>query len=256
MPMRCEQIRELLGAYHDQELDSGERRDVAAHLETCANCNATANEIDRIGRRLAAAGREPTPRDLRARVTAALAMANTRSPSGMVRILGVYTSSLLRQAAVLAFACALTALATAMVFSRAEKGALLEREIVSAHVRSLLQESPIQVASSDTHTVKPWFSGRVDFSPPVKDLTAEGFPLVGGRVDYVGERRVAALVYRRHLHVVNVFLWPSGNAEEGGPSSDALKGYNVLVWNSAGITYWAVSDLNGDELRQLQRLFQ
>jgi anti-sigma factor RsiW len=254
--MRCEHIRELLGAYHDQELDSGERRDVAVHLETCPNCNATAIEIDRISRQLAAAGREPAPRDLRARVTAALAMANTQSPSGMVRILGVYTPSLLRRAAVLAFACALSALATAMVFSRAEKGALLEREIVSAHVRSLLQDSPIQVASSDTHTVKPWFSGRVDFSPPVKDLTAEGFPLVGGRVDYVGERRVAALVYRRHLHVVNVFLWPSGNAEEVAPRSDAFKGYNVLIWNSAGIAYWAVSDLNEDEIRQLQRLLQ
>jgi anti-sigma factor RsiW len=133
---------------------------------------------------------------------------------------------------------------------------LLEREIVSAHVRSLLQESPIQVASSDTHAVKPWFNGRVDFSPPVKDLTAEGYPLVGGRVDYIGERRVAALVYRRHRHVVNVFLWPSGNTGEVAARSDAFKGYNVLVWTSDDITYWAVSDLPGDELRQLQTFLQ
>jgi len=254
--MQCEQVGELLGAYHDQELDPGKRRDVAAHLETCANCNAIANEIGRIGRQLAAVGREPAPRDLRVRIRAALAKADAQSPSRMTKILGVHASGLLRQAAVLAFACALTALATAMVLSRAEKGTLLEREIVSAHVRSLLQESPIQVASSDTHAVKPWFSGRVDFSPPVKDLTAEGFPLLGGRVDYIGERRVAALVYQRHLHVVNVFLWPSGSGREVAPSRDAFKGYNVLVWNSAGITYWAVSDLNGDELRQLQNLLQ
>jgi anti-sigma factor RsiW len=254
--MRCEQIHELLDAYHDQELDSGERRDVAAHIATCANCSAAADEIDHIGRQLAAAVREPVPRHLRARVTAALAKADTQSQSGMVRSWALHTPSLLRQAAVLAFACALTGLVTAMVFSRAEKGTLLEGEIVSAHVRSLLQDSPIQVASSDTHTVKPWFSGRVDFSPPVKDLSAEGFPLVGGRVDYVGERRVAALVYRRHLHVVNVFLWPSGNAEEVAPRSDAFKGYNVLIWNSAGIAYWAVSDLNEDEIRQIQRLLQ
>jgi anti-sigma factor RsiW len=170
--------------------------------------------------------------------------------------LGVHAPGLLRQAAVLAIACGLTALATTMILSRAENGTLVEREVVSAHLRSLLQESPIQVASSDTHAVKPWFSGRVDFSPPVKDLTAEGFPLLGGRVDYIGGRRVAALVYRRNLHIVNVFLWPSDNRGEVVPRVDALKGYNVLLWNNGGLTYWAVSDLNGDELRQLQSLLQ
>jgi anti-sigma factor RsiW len=254
--MQCERTRERLDAYLDQELDLRERRDVAAHLETCTNCNAIASEIRHVSQQLAAVGREPVSTELRARITAALAKADAQSPSWMTRTLGVHAPGFLRQAAVLAFACGLTALATTMILSRAEKGFLLEREVVSAHVRSLLQESPIQVASSDTHAVKPWFSGRVDFSPPVKDLTAEGFPLVGGRVDYIGERRVAALVYRRNLHVVNVFLWPSDNAAEVAPRGDALKGYNVLLWNSGGITYWAVSDLNGDELRQLQSLLQ
>ena len=154
----------------------------------------------------------------------------------------------------LAFACALTAVATAVLFSSSERNTLLEREVVSAHVRSLLQDSPFQVASSDTHTVKPWFSGRIDFSPAVKDLTAEGFPLLGGRIDYIGERRVAALVYRRRQHAVNVFLWPSTGT--GEPGHDALKGYNLLAWNSGGMTYWAISDLNGEELQQLQALLR
>jgi len=253
--MQCERTRELLDAYHDQELDSRERRDVAAHLETCSNCNAIASEIRHVSLQLAAVGREPAPTELRARITAALAKADAQSTSRLTRILGVHAPGLLRQAAVLAFACGLTALATTMILSRAERSTLLEREVVSAHLRSLLQESPIQVASSDTHAVKPWFSGRVDFSPPVKDLTAEGFPLLGGRVDYIGGRRVAALVYRRNLHIVNVFLWPSDNRGEVVPR-DALKGYNVLLWNNGGLTYWAVSDLNGDELRQLQSLLQ
>ena len=254
--MQCERTRELLDAFHDRELDLRERRDVAAHLETCSNCNAIASEIRHVSLQLAAAGREPAPTELRARITAALAKADAQSTSRLTRILGVHAPSLLRQAAVLAFACGLTALATTMILSRAERSTLLEREVVSAHLRSLLQESPIQVASSDTHAVKPWFSGRVDFSPPVKDLTAEGFPLLGGRADYIGGRRVAALVYRRNLHVVNVFLWPSDNRGEVAPRSDALKGYNVLLWNSGGITYWAVSDLNGDELRRLQSLLR
>ncbi len=254
--MQCERTRELLDAYQDQELDLRERRDVAAHLETCSNCNAIASEIRHVSLQLAAVGREPAPTELRARITAALAKADAQSTSQLTRILGVHAPGLLRQAAVLAFACGLTALATTMILSRAERSTLLEHEVVSAHLRSLLQESPIQVASSHTHAVKPWFSGRVDFSPPVKDLTAEGFPLLGGRADYIGGRRVAALVYRRNLHVVNVFLWPSDNGGEVAPRGDALKGYNVLLWNSGGITYCAVSDLNGDELRQLQSLLR
>ena len=133
--------------------------------------------------------------------------------------LDLYCSGITGQAAVLLVACALSAFATAVVLSRAENTKRLDGEVVAAHVRSLLQDSPIQVASSDTHTVKPWFSGRLDFSPPVKDLTPEGFQLIGGRVDYIGGNRVATLVYRRHLHVVTVFC---GQAEAGMGSCPAM----------------------------------
>ena len=130
----------------------------------------------------------------------------------------------------------------------------LDGDIVSAHVRSLLQESPIQIASSDSHTVKPWFNGRIDFAPDFKDLAAEGFPLLGGRLDYIGERRVGAIVYRRRLHVVNVFMWPAPTAEAKPPRMETAKGYNLLSWSRNGVTYWAVSDLNSGELSQLQSL--
>ena len=138
--------------------------------------------------------------------------------------------------------------------SRMDSTALLERDVLAAHVRSLLQDSPTQVASSEAHTVKPWFAGRLEFAPSVKDLAAEGFPLAGARLDYIGERRVAALVYRRRLHVVNVFVWPAADAADSTPRALTLRGYNLLTWSRGGIAYWAISDLNMAELQRLQAL--
>ena len=158
----------------------------------------------------------------------------------------------LRQAAACSSSARLTAAATALLMSRGTDTALMEREVAAAHVRSLLQDSPMQIASSDVHAIKPWFAGRLDFAPAVKDLTAEGFPLAGARLDYVGERRVAALVYRRRLHVVNVFLWPSADGTEEPPRELIHRGYNIVAWSRGGITYWAISDLNMGEMRELQ----
>jgi anti-sigma factor RsiW len=132
--------------------------------------------------------------------------------------------------------------------------AALEHDVLSAHVRALLQESPVQVAASDQHAVKPWFAGRVDFAPEVKDLTGEGFPLVGGRLDYIGGRRVGALVYKRRLHTIDVFMWPEKGGDEASPRLVTLQGYNVLTWHRKDLTFWAISDLNAGELRELQSL--
>ena len=130
----------------------------------------------------------------------------------------------------------------------------MEREILTAHVRSLVQDRPIQIASSDGHTVKPWFNGRIDFAPTVRDLTFAGFPLLGARVEIVDGRRVAALVYKRRDHIINVFMWPTAEAEVPGARHTNIKGYNALRWNAAGTTYWAVSDLNAGEMGDLQKL--
>ena len=129
-------------------------------------------------------------------------------------------------------------------------------EIVASHVRSLMQDKPVQIASSERHTVKPWFGGKIDFSPNVKDLAAQGFPLVGARVDYVGGRRVAVLVYMRRLHVINVFMWPSTGEGPREPQAISLKGYNSVAWTAGDMTQWAVSDLNLPELREFQALLQ
>lgn len=253
--MHCDRMSELIGAYLDQELEADMRRQVALHLASCPACSVMANDMRRLSEQLAIGGREPAPTHLASDVSALLANAGPETDApprffpAAKRTLG---QRWLRQAAALLLACGVTAAATAVVTSRFAGMAALEQDVAAAHIRSLLQESPTQIASSEMHTLKPWFAGRLDFAPAVKDLTAEGFSLVGARLDYIGERRVAALVYRRRLHVVNVFLWPSTDGSDSVPREISHKGYNVITWTESGITYWAISDLNMGELRQLQ----
>ena len=248
--MRCDRARELIDAYVDGELGGDDRAAVAAHVETCAECAELMADIRRTSQAVAALGRDSAPAALAPRLRSRLATLVEEERSQAWRP----TSSAWRQAAVLVLCCALSAFVTWWFATSADQADRLQREVLTAHIRSLLQDSPIQVASSDAHTVKPWFAGKVDFAPEVKDLAAEGFPLLGGRLDYLDGRRVGAIVYRRRLHTVNVFMWHAPGAQDVAPTLVTRSGYNLLVWTKNGITYSAVSDLASDELKHLQAL--
>jgi anti-sigma factor RsiW len=131
----------------------------------------------------------------------------------------------------------------------APESQMLAEQVVSSHIRSLMANHLSDVVSTDQHTVKPWFSGKLDFAPVVKDLAPKGFPLVGGRLDYINNHSAAALVYKRRQHTINLFLWPSSESDSS-PRSITIKGFNVVEWTHSHMAYWAVSDLNADELTE------
>jgi anti-sigma factor RsiW len=135
-------------------------------------------------------------------------------------------------------------------------GDLVADEIVSSHIRSMMLNHLVDVPSSDQHTVKPWFNGKLDFAPEVKDFADQGFPLVGGRLDYIDNRTVAALVYQRRKHSINLFIWSSPAVNDQPTQQFSRQGYNIVHWNESGASYWAVSDVNSTDLSEFAQLMR
>ncbi|MBZ5626252.1 MAG: anti-sigma factor [Acidobacteriia bacterium] len=239
--MNCREAQALLGAYVDGELDLVRSLDAEAHVRECPACSAALERLHALHTAVSChAPYYDAPPELHRKLAARL-----ESKEQWPRVWWP----------ALAAACLLAAL---VLWTRAPSGlrpasSAIERDVVAAHVRSLLATHLMDVPSSDRHTVKPWFAGKLDFAPEVQDLSAQGFTLAGGRLDYIDGRTVAALVYQRRLHTINVFTWPANRADTS-PSVESLQGFHVVHWVRHGMEWWAVSDLAGDELAELARL--
>ena len=251
--MNCENARPFLDSYADGELDLVNHVKVEEHVGDCFNCDVYYKDLKSLKDTLAEDQSLyfRAPDSLRRSIRASLRESDPE-PSAKRFLLW-------RWAPVFAaLGIALITLAGIFVLIRPATNSddLLAKEMVSAHIRSMMVGDPhlMDVPSTDQHTVKPWFEGKLDFSPPVVDLGSQGFTLVGGRLDYAGDRAVAAIVYKRRQHVINLFVYPQAS---GAPSETLSKqGFNIVRWNKAGMTFWAVSDLNAAELQQFSDLLK
>jgi anti-sigma factor RsiW len=236
------QAKELLPAYLDQELGITDANAVEHHLGTCPECRQEYEEQRSVRVRLKGdAAYFKAPAHLARRIDMALP-AERPHPA---RFKG-WGFNWLSAGAVMATLLALVWSASLYLTLPSAQDRLVE-ELVSSHVRSLQVNHLSDVASSDQHTVKPWFHGKLDFAPPVVDLTSQEFPLVGGRLDYLNDRSVAVLVYRHAQHPINLYIWPGADGNLA-PQMQSLHGYHLIHWATGGMDYWAVSDLAADEL--------
>jgi anti-sigma factor RsiW len=238
----CLETRDLLDAFVDDELDLRSGAEVAAHVASCSSCDAERAGLLGV-RRLAREqlSRRPMPPGLEARLSRRL-----RQETGLRRAGWAV--------AVTATAAAAAALALVAIHGGPSAESLRD-QVVDAHVRSLMAAHLTDVASTDRHTVKPWFQGRLDFAVPVRDFSSDGFTLAGGRLDYLGGRPVASLVYRLRQHAINVFVWPEPGANEA-PVRESTRGYSVWRWRQDGFAWWMVSDAASEDAGTLVRLLR
>ena len=248
--MTCEEARSLLHAYVDSELDVVRSLEVEAHLSGCVACARDEANLRVLRTALAdSALYHEAPAALERRVRTALRDAR-RTEGGRGFALRRYSWVGVAAAAVLFIAI----IVRGVLPPGLSAGELTAREVVDDHLRSLNGNHLTDVLSSNQHTVKPWFDGRLNFTPPVEDFSPEGFPLVGGRLDYLDNRPVAAVVYRRRQHIINLFISPGEHAVDTLPVSQVGGGYNIIYWTHSGMTYWAVSSLSAIELGKFAQL--
>jgi anti-sigma factor RsiW len=244
--MTCDEAEILLHALLDGELDAGHAREVEAHIAGCPRCAAQLRAYREMGKAVAGADlRYTAPPQLRRRIEAALPQA--RVPNRRAVLRGFAMGSAVS---------AIAATGLVAIILRSDDEQRIESEVVSAHLRSLQAGHLTDVLSTDQHTVKPWFNGKLDVAPPVVDLTAQGFTLIGGRLDYVDARPIGAIVYRRRSHVINLFVAQTASTERRAATIEALQGFIIRRWSERGLNYWAVSDLAADELAEFGEKFE
>ncbi len=249
--MNCNNCQRWLHGYLDNELDTATATLVAAHLEACLKCKHQYEEM----KTLIADVKEHVPYyEAPASLTRNVFSAIQAQASPAASIWQTIQDRS-RNWFVPAFSMAVLAASVLLYIAVPTNQNLWVDEAVSEHVRSLMAEHLNDVASSDKHTVKPWFTGKLDFSPPVYDFTAQGYPLLGGRLDYLQHQTVAALIYRYNKHIINVFIMPTGEADSS-PASLSARGYNIVCWQQNHMRFIAVSDLNRGELMTFSQLVQ
>ena len=254
--MRCEESQPLIQCYLDHELDAPRSAELEAHVSKCATCEpemVRALELHTALRESAPYFSAPHGLKLRIRETIR-AEAGVQDVKPVPGALGSWWRGT-ATAASLAAVFLLAIVVAPRFFSKSADERLTD-EVFTSHVRSLMASHLTDVTSSDRHTVKPWFNGKVDFAPAVPDFYSDGFPLIGGRLDYINHRAVAALVYQRRLHYINVFIWPVSSPATAGTKMETREGYNILHWQQSGMQYWAISDLAANEMQRLSELMQ
>jgi len=238
----CHEVGRRLDAYVDHELDDVESSHFQGHVVWCAACRRRVAQRESLGRLFRRIPYYPMPDGL-GRTLATMHVRSRLSPR------------LIALAAAMIFAVSLgsvSAMRMLRVQQAAHVTAVIAEGIVDSHIRALMADHLFDVRSTDQHTVKPWFLGRLELSPPVEDLAPAGFPLVGGRLEYVAGRSAAALVYHRRQHTINLVIWP----ESTGSAADGLRsvrGFQLRHWSRSGMSFWAVSDLNDAELADFER---
>jgi anti-sigma factor RsiW len=248
--MNCQECYDYIDAYIDNELDVAATILVKQHLRDCVRCQQLLESRKAVGALLDNPQvRFETPDSLFEKIQSALPVAKSDvKQRSFSRFVIPWFSIPLALAATIAVMLGLVFLNQRGMFDRSRSNALAQ-EVISSHVRSLLATHLLDVPSTDQHTVKPWFDGKLKFAPPVHDFADHGFRLTGGRLDYFNGREVAALVYQRRLHVINLFIWPSESGRNTAAESFTKDGYNVSHWDRNGFAFWAVSDVNAEDLR-------
>ncbi len=248
--MNCQECHDYIDAYIDNELDVAATILVKQHLRDCVRCQQLLESRKAVGALLDNPQIQfEVPDSLFGRIQSALPLpgSDVKQRPGSRFVIPWFTIPL-ALAATIAVMLGLAFLNPRGVFDHSHGNALAQ-EVISSHVRSLLAAHLLDVPSTDQHTVKPWFDGKLKFSPPVHDFAERGFRLTGGRLDYLDGREVAALVYQRRLHIINLFIWPVESGRNTAVESYTKDGYNVSHWTRDGFEFWAVSDVSAEDLR-------
>jgi anti-sigma factor RsiW len=270
--MTCDEAIKLMDGYLDGELDPITSQTVEQHLRECGRCDQAYKTHDSLIRAIGTTTPYfKAPAELRERIQSSLReetnehLARNGIPGAQIQfhkrqpeprsILSEIPWNWLGLAAAIILA-AIIGLNVVPRLQRPEADQFLATQLIASHVRSLMANHLTDVASSDQHTVKPWLDAKLDFAPPVVDLSEKGFPLVGGRLDYLDNRPVAALIFQRRKHFINLFVWPAGADAARSTKAMTREGYQLLHWKDSDFNYWAVSDVNEKELQEFKQLFE